>query len=754
MVSYQSEYDYADGITTNISVTGGLNASMSRSYNSLGQLLSTTDAKGNKSYFAYNAAGLPVLIQDVLGSKITARYDDLGRKAWFNDPNMGVWNFTYNQYGELITQTDARNITTTFNYDKAGRQTSQTGQQTRTWVYDTNVGYGKLYQAKVDGHIQTHSYDTAGRIKQTVTAIGSLSFTEKYAYDTQFGRIKAMQYPSGEHVAYRFDDNGYLVEDYQRFTDGSEQSLRIIDEYSAFGSINQQTFSNNYVQQFSRNLAGSPTSICTSSSAGCSTIGVQYLNYDYDGMGNLAFQHNVITQFKESYNYDELMRVDDSTKTYKGITYAAVNYDYDAAGNILVKGDYGSEYLYGSVGKGAGGNADPNAIKQFIRGGTKNFTYDNNGNRLTGDGVTLTYNDQNKPLTVDRNNVKSIFSYDANGNRYKQVKQQSGSVVSTTYYVGSFEREVTLSSTVDKTYIGDHTIKMKAHVGSLGNQSPFQHVQRDHLGSVDTLMDAKTGAVLQHRGYDVFGRPRDIAAGNTLLSGTNWQGVTKGYTDHEHLNEQELIHMNGRIYDFNIGRFLSVDPFLQFPENSQSANPYSYILNNPMSGVDPTGYSAVRSGNASAWRVASCDSNYGNSCARTPVDNIMAQWGLSNGQSNESLAKQSQQRRNQKKEDKAEVGSNVVTKADGNERGTSKLTLSKTNWGFIDDGVIDTSEEEGIKFFRLSGTISGATPDKIADINESWTTDIYTDESGLRYKSEANFTKSGCNPPLKSECFK
>ncbi|GGP72663.1 hypothetical protein GCM10009347_41650 [Shewanella algicola] len=194
----------------------------------------------------------------------------------------------------------------------------------------------------------------------------------------------------------------------------------------------------------------------------------------------------------------------------------------------------------------------------------------------------------------------------------------------------------------------------KAHVNQLINDA-----RAGFIGVSDTLMDAKTGAVLQHRGYDVFGRPRDIASGNNLL--TSWQGVTKGYTDHEHLNEQELIHMNGRIYDFNIGRFLSVDPFLQFPENSQSANPYSYILNNPMSGTDPTGYSAVRSGNASAWRVASCDSNYGNSCAKTPVDNIMAQWGLSNGQSNESLAKQSQQRRNQKKEDKAEVGQQADT---------------------------------------------------------------------------------------------
>ena len=113
---------------------------------------------------------------------------------------------------------------------------------------------------------------------------------------------------------------------------------------------------------------------------------------------------------------------------------------------------------------------------------------------------------------------------------------------------------------------------------------------RDRLGSVDTLLDATSGQILKHRGYDVFGRPRDLAAGNSLLG--DWQGVNRGFTDHEHLADQELIHMNGRIYDFNVGRFLSVDPFLQFPENSQSANPYSYILNNPMSGTDPTGYLA------------------------------------------------------------------------------------------------------------------------------------------------------------------
>jgi hypothetical protein len=38
---------------------------------------------------------------------------------------------------------------------------------------------------------------------------------------------------------------------------------------------------------------------------------------------------------------------------------------------------------------------------------------------------------------------------------------------------------------------------------------------------------------------------------------------------------------------------LSVDPFIQDPGNSQSINSFSYIMNNPLSGTDPTGYSST-----------------------------------------------------------------------------------------------------------------------------------------------------------------
>ncbi|KOO60056.1 hypothetical protein WH43_00045 [Rheinheimera sp. KL1] len=60
--------------------------------------------------------------------------------------------------------------------------------------------------------------------------------------------------------------------------------------------------------------------------------------------------------------------------------------------------------------------------------------------------------------------------------------------------------------------------------------------------------------------------------------------------------------MNGRAYDYNLGRFLSVDPVIQSPGNSQSLNPYSYIMNNPLAGTDPTGYCAAATGT----RIKSC----------------------------------------------------------------------------------------------------------------------------------------------------
>ncbi|WP_220721441.1 RHS repeat-associated core domain-containing protein [Agarivorans litoreus] len=77
-----------------------------------------------------------------------------------------------------------------------------------------------------------------------------------------------------------------------------------------------------------------------------------------------------------------------------------------------------------------------------------------------------------------------------------------------------------------------------------------------------------------------YGRVNDISHAYT----------NRGYTGHEMLAGVGLIHMNGRIYDAEVGRFLQADPHIQAPNNAQNYNRYSYVLNNPMSYTDPSGY--------------------------------------------------------------------------------------------------------------------------------------------------------------------
>jgi RHS repeat-associated protein len=61
------------------------------------------------------------------------------------------------------------------------------------------------------------------------------------------------------------------------------------------------------------------------------------------------------------------------------------------------------------------------------------------------------------------------------------------------------------------------------------------------------------------------------------------------------LDAVSLIHMNGRVYDPHLGRFLSADPIIQTLSESQALNPYTYVMNNPLTLIDPSGYSWLSS---------------------------------------------------------------------------------------------------------------------------------------------------------------
>ncbi|MFQ6371525.1 FG-GAP-like repeat-containing protein [Shewanella sp. YIC-542] len=595
----ESLYTY-NGLTTDINVEGRL---MSRTYGSQGWLYETVDAQNGTNRFAYDSAGRPLVIRDANNSDIKATYNGFGHKTQVIDPNQGTTVFGYNSVGELDKQTDANGVVQTYVLDVLGRVTSKTttggsAPSTATFVWDT-LKQGLLTSETENGVARTYAYTTALQLAQTTVTVDSTSRTVKHQYDGFYGRPKAMEYPNGLTLKYVYNDYGYLE---QTSNAASGYVYRHITAMDEAGHITGADLANRAMSE-SRSYYSEGTMASVEVDGPLGRIHAHY--YDgYDEFMNLISERNGVTGLNKSYRYDTLNRLTEYQFNNTNPTFSAtVNYAYDKVGNFLKKTDYSANsttaYRYGgSASCAAGNNAGPNAVCQLtkLNGTTVSFQYDNRGNLRVGDGLSMTYNAMDKPLSVSGRGATTSFVYGSDNIRAKQ-NRTVGNTTTTTYYV-------------DKYYEADSDGSWRAYLDDIAvlSYTPqrghlLQFTLKDRLGSATTLAD-QNGNIVSQRYFDPFGRTAstggghrtDMANKNTLQSKLQDLDINnknrRGFTNHEHLNEQQLIHMNGRIYDYNLGRFMSVDPFIQSPTSTQSVNPYSYIMNNPLAGIDPTGYYA------------------------------------------------------------------------------------------------------------------------------------------------------------------
>jgi RHS repeat-associated protein len=241
--------------------------------------------------------------------------------------------------------------------------------------------------------------------------------------------------------------------------------------------------------------------------------------------------------------------------------------------------------------------------------GTGTYTYDANGNLATApNGRTATWTSFDMPLTLTKGSNTATFTYGPEHQRTKQVR--SGNITVT--YAGAMEVETNTSTNTRtiKTYwpMGIGVEIDRPATGSPAVTPPTQlnWLHKDRLGS-PIAISGETGALRERLAYDAWGKRRTT---NGAVTGTpatptpdTIDGVVdnRGFTGHEMLDQLDLVHMNGRIYDPLIGRFLSADPILQDPMNGQSYNRYSYVMNNPTNFTDPTGFSRIESAAAEKW---------------------------------------------------------------------------------------------------------------------------------------------------------
>jgi RHS repeat-associated protein len=593
----RTEYTYA-GRETRIRVCGTVGTrcieNISRLSDALGRHVETTDALGGVTKYWYDGTGQALALRDAKSSVISATYNALGHRKTLSDPNMGAWTFTYNALGEVLTQRDARGITTSYAYDKLGRRTSKTatydvpGVGTAsdtvldTWSYDAPNARGAPFVVRrtVNAAIEreeTFEYDTLARPVKTTTVqnMGSgatSTFVSSVLYDGYYGRPKQQNYANGERVAFSYAKYGQVTREYDAATGSQYRRVNLVN---GRGQVTNETLGDVITSAYA--YTGTTGQLTNVTHTTPSTT--RRLDYRYDVFGNVVRQELGATTF-EDFTYDNLHRL--KTAVRSGGATGSVSYGYDAVGNFSWKSDF-SQGTAGAYGYGGSCGGGPNAVKSvaLASGGTRSYCYDANGN-LKSDtaGLVIDYDHDNLPIRIVRGAATSLLAYGANGERVRQ-----GGTDGTRLYFGAYER-ITTTGSADKVHLGDYGVI------TYDGTRRVDYFLKDRLGSVDTVVDS-TGAAKENRGYDPFGKPRSGTwADLTPPQLTTLSNTARGFTQHEHLNAVQLIHMNGRSFDYSLGRFLSVDPIIQFPTNSQSLNPYSYILNNPLSGTDPSGYAA------------------------------------------------------------------------------------------------------------------------------------------------------------------
>lgn len=600
----------------------GQTQKISATYDALGRQLSLSDPdKGSWSYLN-NALGQVVQQTDAVGNVTKTTFDQLGR---------ALTRTTTEVTGPVETAS-------WFYYDNSTDAALHTvAKGDKGWVgapqrEESSTSGAGGYAASNSATTTVHYYDGFGHPTIDLSTIDGKWFYTYRDYD-QFSRLSNVRHywkPAGHEAAndlayvwqdfgysYTYDTKSYLL----RLKDSSGRTWWQADSTKGYDYLDRPVFVQKGASYWTKRTYkpedGTLTGIVTGGISGSAVAGtVQNLSFVYDGLGNLTARSDTLHGLSETFGYDNLNRLTQRN----GATIVS----YQANGNIDWKYDVADTksavYSYDDV--------HPHAVKSAW---DYTMSYDANGNLKNrskdGELWSTIWTGYDMPRWLAKGQKGSEFVYNSARSRVLRLEFDAISANGPSHYTQ--KRIYAFGPTIEIDYL--NTVGSGAPVWKLdrtriyipgpdGQTGTIEFTGRvkpsnteralvyhyDHLGSIESITDygdtslkySVDGAGLaSHYSYESWGQRRNSISWSGVPTTTAHGGKTdltpRGYTGHEMLDDIGLIHMGGRIYDPLIGRFLSADIHVQAPGNFQSYNRYSYVMNNPLTLVDPTGYSWV-----------------------------------------------------------------------------------------------------------------------------------------------------------------
>jgi RHS repeat-associated protein len=589
-----------------------------------------------QTFFAYDAAGNVSAID-------TPNYY---APPAGTEPNEWVMRFTYDARANILSQTTASEGTTQFVYDPAGRlrftcdaegtakgyivytKYDVLGRPIETGTYNTPFDRAAL-QAKAntdanwppstswqkrngwdgDGSVPTtigqlavcevanvlpgppdvterFGYDLSGRVLTKASRVGNQDFVFAYAYDA-LGNVVAITYPQDSGVGvvtYAQDDLARVV----GVGTTSDPVAYTRYRYGADGNVDTETFQPNSALPIDRVIGHNPPGWISTINArptGLPPIFDESVSYTsggwpegqgwYDGsIARLDFAYaGVAGAYSYRLDYDhqgQLIAAKDVTESRYDYGIAAPVV-YDANGNIRST-SVGTTLLDYRYAAGSGDRLL--AISSSDPALQRSYTYDANGNVTGMSGgrvLTIGYDAVTAlPTSIRTPNATLQLAYDGSGRR---VARRSANTPKVYGYGTSPQPLVEWIGGAKTGYIYG-----PAGLAAVKRSGTVNYVFRDHERSPRVLCGTD-GMIAASFDYLPFGTVARSNGDATLLD--------RRFAGQELDPETGLYNFKSRLYDADVGRFLSPDPRHQF------FSPYLYAANNPLSFVDPTGQFAL-----------------------------------------------------------------------------------------------------------------------------------------------------------------
>lgn len=656
------DYDINNSLVKTTDAAG--NASRNE-YDADGRLAKSIDASGKMVFYEYDSLGRTAVVRDAVGNETVYHYDPekaesvpvsitfptFTRSFQYNERKQVTESvdtlpggetittrYTYSATGALMSMVDGEGRSTVYQRDAFDRTVSITrdGSGTSRFAYDVHDNVVAF--TNPNGKVWRYRYDAAGQLKEEETPLGKITAFDydevgnlvtitrpdgskvKRTFDSQHRVLTVKQFAVGattphKSVSYTHDDDGRITGYSDGVTSGTyayDDAGRMISEtvdYGAFSTTNAYTYHAN------GSLAShtSPTGTVSSYTYDAAN---RPLGMSVEGVGEFSvngYLVNAVTRMTlpggttQNFTRDALFRPTRiQSADHRGTGLLDLNLGYSPLGNVTRRDDGSGERIL-----------EYDEARRLTQGLSSNYTYDNNGNRLTdlaaGPG-TWQYDDDDRLLDDGRNS----YVYDANGALITKTPptgvwnysyDEEGRLIGVThgadaisYYYAPDGRR--LSKTVNgvTTYFTYSALGLCSEYGAGGTPireygySPvagggaapayvktstgLYFCHSDQIGAPLLLTDA-SGNVVWAAVYDDFGRA--TISVNTVENNFRFPG--------QYFDAESGLHFNqNRYYDPENGRYLSKDPV------RDGDNFYAYAGSNPFAFTDPDGLRAVQGG--------------------------------------------------------------------------------------------------------------------------------------------------------------